>query len=187
VNLRAVAWAGVLCGCAVAAVLTALTIAVPAAFPVGVWLALAGVGGAGAYILDDPTAAVSDATPATVRRRALGRAPALIAPLAVWLLCVLAVDARYDRLPALIALGAGAACTAAGFAAAALLRHFGWNEPGEAVAFGFGALMLGGAIFQPAIHGVTPYDPRPAAMLWWIAVTAVATGALWFGTRDALT
>jgi hypothetical protein len=184
VIVRAVAWPGVLAGSALTVVLTMLSLAVPAAFPTGTWVALAGVAGAAGFILDDAAAAAADATPRTVQRRTFARIPAILLPLAVWSGCLLLLEARYAETPALLALLAGVVSAIAGVAAATVARRAGWAEPGEPVSLGLGGLLIGAALVHPAIRDVTPYDPRPAAAAWWALLAGVAALALAAGTRD---
>ena len=183
-TVRAVNWTGVLAGCALAVGLAMLSLGVAAAFPTGVWAALAGVAAAAAFVLDDGAAAAVDATPRTLRRRTVARIPAVALPVAAWSGCVLLLQARYAELPALLALGAGAAAAALGLGAGTVARRAGWTEPGEAVSVGLGGLLIGAAFVPPGIRGVTPYDPRPAAAAWWALVAGVAAVALVAGTRD---
>ena len=184
--MRAVSWPGVLAGSALIVLLTLLSLAVPSSFPVAAWMALAGVAGAAAFVLDDGSAAVVDATPRTLRRRTVARVPAAVLPMAVWSGCVFLVDRRYAELPAWLALLAGAASVTAGVAASTVVRRAGWAEPGELVSLGVGGLLISAALLPPAIREVTPYDPRPAAAAWWTLLGGLAAVTLAAVTRDPL-
>jgi hypothetical protein len=184
VTVRAVSWPAVLAGSALTVLLTLLSLAVPSSFPAASWVALAGVAGAAAFVLDDGAAAVVDATPYPLRRRTVARSTATVLPLAVWTGCVLLLDARYPETPSWLALLAGAASMAAGVAAAAVARRAGWAEPGELVSLSLGGLLIGAALLPPAIREVTPYDPRPAAATWWTVLAGLAAVTLTAAVRD---
>ncbi|MGZ4637672.1 MAG: hypothetical protein ACXV2J_01300 [Actinomycetes bacterium] len=94
-------------------------------------LGLAACGGATAYVLDEESAAVLDATPTSRGRRVLWRLPLVALPAAV-ALCGLVALNRVDGSThwlRLLPLAAGSLAIGVGFAAA--LRRAGTGTPGD--------------------------------------------------------
>ena len=150
-TLRGIDWAVVLgasgCGAAILAGCIVFTGDTP---PLGyIRLALLALMAAAAFILDEPAAAAVDATPTILTRRTAVRATALAAPVAIWVLGLLAVEQRTPSTPLLALVVEGTGVMAVAVALAACLRKAGNNEPGDIIASICGAAILAILLLNP--------------------------------------
>jgi len=171
-TLRGIDWAVVLgasgCGAAILAGCIVFTGDTP---PLGyIRLALLALMAAAAFILDEPAAAAVDATPTPLTRRTAVRATALAAPVAVWVLGVLAVEQRTAPTPTLAMLVEGTGVMAVAVALAACLRMAGNNEPGDIIASICGAAILAILLLNPPPQSMPVF---PVTEGW------AASSALW--------
>lgn len=181
--LRAAPWPVLLAGCVAAAALFGIAAAVrhgPLAFPLSL-LGLGLCGATAAFVLDEASAEVEDATPTGRRARVGWRLLIAPFPFAVGAVAVLLLDAvgsaaGWDRL---VPVAAGS--VAAGVALASGLRRTGRFAPGDlASALAFGLVVLVVAI-EPLHAWVSlapleePTYPRATALAWLLVlVTCVA-------------
>ncbi|MEP6629970.1 MAG: hypothetical protein ABJA89_05835 [Lapillicoccus sp.] len=171
-TLRGIDWAVVLgASGAGAAILLGCLVFTGETPPLGyLRLALLALVAASAFILDEPAAAVVDATPTPLTRRTALRATALTAPVTIWVLGVLAVEQRTASTPALALLVEGTGVMAVAVALAACLRRAGNDEPGELIASVCGAAILAILLLNP-LHQSVPVFP--------VAEGWAASSALW--------
>lgn len=156
---------------------------------VGAVLGLALCGAAAAYVLDEDTALVADATPMSRPRRSAWRAALLVLPVAVGLTGLAALDrsdpvGNWLRLtPTVLAL------TALGVALAAALRRGGHAQPGDLA----GAVVVAVMLFLVAANPlrwwlpILPLGELPHAgrsQLLWTAVALAAAVATVVSVRD---
>ena len=145
-------------------------------------LGLSTCGATAAYVLDEETAAVADATPTSRRRRLAWRMPIVALPAAVALAGLLVLN-RLDpptHWLRLVPLAAGALAIGVGLAAA--LRRNGAETPGDQA----GVLALAATLlvvaFDPLRRWVTvaplgqAAHPGRSAMLWIVVI--VVCGAV---------
>jgi hypothetical protein len=178
--LRAGAWHTVAGLSAVAVVVGAGAAAVPEAGAILLPVCFALLGAASAFALDEPASLVVDVTPTSAARRTAVRALALLAPLAVGAVAIVAAVARGSDLPfsatglALlgnVVLGFGLAC-------AARTRT---GEPGAVASTGAVLLSMAPGLV-PRLPGWLQTFPSPDAeaqpsnVLW--SVTLVASAVL---------
>ncbi len=152
-------------------------------------LGLALCGAAAAYVLDEDTAAVADATPMSRPRRAAWRTALLVLPVGVTLAGLAALD-RDDPAGGWIRLTPTAlALVALGVALSAALRRAGHAQPGDLA----GALVAALLLFLVAANplrwwlpilplGDVPYAAR--SQLLWSTVAVVAAAAAAVAVRD---
>lgn len=180
--LRAAPWPVLLGGCVVAAVLLGMASAVrqgPLAFPLSL-LGLGLCGATAAYVLDEASAEVEDATPTGRRARVGWRLPIALVPFGVGAAGVLLLDglggaAGWDRL---VPVAAGS--VAVGVALASGLRRTGRFAPGDlAGALAFGLVVLVVAV-EPLDAWVSfaplesPTYPRTTALAWLLVLVTSA-------------
>lgn len=171
-TLRGIDWAVVLgaSGCG-GAILVGCIIFSGDTPPLGyLRLAILALVAAAAFILDEPAAAAVDATPTPLTRRTAVRATALVAPVAVWVLGLLAIEQRTAATPTLALLLEGTGAMAVAVALAACLRMAGNHEPGDVVASVCGAAILA-VLLLNAAPGSLPVFP--------VAEGWAASSALW--------
>jgi hypothetical protein len=143
-------------------------------------LGLSTCGGAAAYVLDEESAAVLDATPTSRGRRVLWRLPLIAAPATVALVGLLMLD-RLDGSTHWLRLGPLAVGSLAiGVALAAALRAGGTGTPGDLA----GVLAVGSVVLlvatDPLRHWVSVAPLGDAArsgrsvLLWTAVITACA-------------
>ena len=180
--LRAAPWPALLGGCVVATALFGIAAAVhhgPLAFPITL-LALGLCGATAAYVLDEASAEVEDATPTGRRARVAWRLPIALVPFAVGAAAVLLLDglggaAGWDRL---VPVAAGS--VAAGIAFASGLRRTGRFAPGDlAGALAFGVVVL--VVANEPLHAwvsfaplESPTYPRATALAWLLVLVTCA-------------
>lgn len=185
---RGLPWTPLVAGSALAATILTGCVGIPTESPPLGYLRLALIvlAAAAAFVLDEPAAAAVDATPASLRRRTTHRAAAALLPLTVWTTGVLAVQQQHAATPTagLVLEGAGALSVA--IALAAVLRRNGHAEPGDAVACGLGATLLG-MLLLPLPHSV-PLFPNGNGLtvitLLWGVLTSAAAGLTVIGSQD---
>jgi hypothetical protein len=185
-SVRAAPLAGVLLG---QAALFAAAVQWRQTQVIGAVLGLALCGAAAAYVLDEDTAVVADATPMSRPRRAAWRSALLVLPVAVGLSGLAALDhsdpvGNWLRLtPTVLAL------TALGVALAAALRRGGHVQPGDLA----GAVVVAVMLFLAAANPlrwwlpILPLGELPHAgrsQLFWTAVAAIAAVATVVSVRD---
>jgi hypothetical protein len=143
-------------------------------------LGLSACGGAAAYVLDEESAAVLDATPASRGRRVLWRLPLIAVPATVALVALLILD-RLDGSSHWLHLGPLAlGSLAIGVALAAALRRGGTGTPGDLA----GVLAVGSVVLliatDPLRHWVSVIPLGDAAhsgrslMLWTTVIAGCA-------------
>ena len=189
VELRAVAWPVVAGISAVAAVVGASGVAWPANSQTLLPIAFALLAAAAAFVLEEPASAVVDVTPASPGRRTAVRALALVVPLGVGVLLVVALALRAGRPSwgeVSLALGGNVLL---GFAAACVARRR-MGEPGAVAAGAVGVVLIGPGLFPPVSRWVHPFPAAgpapgglPVTVFWWlvgggcvVAVTASLAG-----------
>lgn len=180
--LRAAPWPVLLGGCVAAAALFGIAAAVlhgPLAFPLSL-LGLGVCGATAAYVLDEASAEVEDATPTGRRVRVGWRLLIVLLPFAIGAAAVLLLDAvgsaaGWDRL---VSVAGGS--VAVGIALAAGFRRTGRFAPGDlAGALAFGLVVLVVAI-EPLHAWVSlapleaPTYPRATALAWLLVLAACA-------------
>jgi hypothetical protein len=189
--LRCAPWPAVLGGAITAGVL--LVIAALAhrtsMSPLITLLGLSACGGTAAYILDDESRAVADATPVTRRRRTAWRMPVLAVPAAVAIAGLLLLD-RLDTATNWLWLGPLAVgVIAVGVALAAALGRAEGSTPGDLA----GVVTVTATVLFVALNplrrwvAVAPLDGAGHAdrsLVLWIAVTAACGGVVLACTRD---
>ena len=183
--LRAGAWPAVAGLSGVAAVAGGRGAAFPAAATALLPICFALLAAAAAFTLDEPASAVVDVTPTGPARRTTIRAVALLAPLAVGALVLLAAAGRGLALPWASAGLALAGNVLLGFAAACVARTR-TGEPG-ATAGGAAVLVLMTPSLVPQVARWVRTFPAPGAggpspnPLWWsvlaVCVVAIAISA----------
>ena len=152
-------------------------------------LGLALCGAAAAYVLDEDTAVVADATPMSRPRRAAWRTSLLVLPVGVGLAGLVALD-RNDPAGGWLRLTPTVLALAAlGLALAAALRRAGHAQPGDLA----GALVAALLLFLVAANPLRWWlpilplgdvaDPGRSQLLW-SAVAVVAAVAAAVGVRD---
>lgn len=156
---------------------------------IGAILGLALCGAAAAYVLDEDTALVADATPMSRPRRAAWRAALLVLPIAVGLTGLAALD-RSDPVGNWLRLTPTAlALTALGVALAAALRRAGHTQPGDLAS----ALVVATLLFLAAANPlrwwlpILPLGDLPHAgrsQLLWTTVALAAAAAAAVSVRD---
>lgn len=188
-TLRGVNWAAVLGGSVIGAAILAGCVAFAAdGPPLGyVRLALVALVAGAAFVLDEPAAAVVDAVPISRRQRTAARSFAVIVPLAVWSVGVLALELRNAMTPALALLVEGAGLLAVTVALAAVVRLTGRIEPGEMVASVIGAAMLAVLTFNPPPRSVPLFpigDGWAASTALWASLSVAAVALVIAASRD---
>ena len=157
--------------------------------PVVTLLGLSTCGGAAAYILDEESAAVLDATPTSRGRRVLWRLPLLAVPATVALTGLFLLD-RLDGSAHWLRLGPLAlGSLAIGVALAAALRREGMGTPGDLA----GVIVVVGVVLlvaaDPLRHWVSVIPLGDAArsgrsVLLWTAVFAASAVVTFACCRD---
>jgi hypothetical protein len=144
-------------------------------------LGLSTCGGAAAYVLDEESAAVLDATPTSRGRRVLWRLPLIALPATVALVGLLVLD-RVDGSTHWLRLGPLAlGSLAIGVTLAASLRRGGTGTPGDlagVLAVGIVVLLFAVDPFRHWVSVVPLGDAAHAGrsvLLWTAVVTACAT------------
>jgi len=178
--LRAGAWPAVVGLSGVAVVLGGCGAAFPAAATVLLPICFTLLATAAAFTLDEPASLVVDVTPTGPVRRTGIRAVALLAPLAVGALVLLATAARGLALPWGAAGLALAGNVLLGFAAACVARTR-TGEPGAVVGTAVVLVLMAPAL-EPHVARWVRTFPAPGAgglssdTVWWtvLAVCAVA-------------
>ncbi len=179
--LRAAPWPVLLGGCVAAATLFGIAAALrhgSLAFPLSL-LGLGLCGATAAFVLDEASAEVEDATPIGRPARVGWRLLIALLPLAVGVAAVLLLDGLggggWDRL---VPVAAGS--VAAGVALASGLRRTGRFAPGDlASALAFGLVVLVVAI-EPLHAWVSlapleaPTYPRATALAWLVVLVTCA-------------
>jgi hypothetical protein len=180
--LRAAPWPVLLGGCATAVVLFGVSAAArhgALAFPLSL-VALGMCGATAAFVLDEQSAEVEDATPKGRPARVAWRLPIALLPFAVGSAAVLSLDelggvAGWDRLVPVAA--GGVAC---GLGVASALRRSGRLAPGDlASTIAFGLVFLVVAL-EPLHAWVSlaplesPSYPRTTALAWALVVLSCA-------------
>ncbi|MCZ7588133.1 MAG: hypothetical protein M5U27_04580 [Gaiella sp.] len=180
--LRAAPWPTLLGGCVAAAALFGIAAALrhgALAFPLSL-LGLGLCGATAAYVLDEASAEVEDATPTGRRARVAWRLPIALLPFAVGAAAVLMLDdpggaAGWDRL-----VPVAAASVACGLGVASALRRSGRLAPGDlASAIAFGLVFLAVA-FEPLDAWVSlaplesPSYPLATALAWALVLLSCA-------------
>jgi hypothetical protein len=186
--LRAGAWPAVAGVSGVAVVLGGCAAAFPAAATMLLPVCFALLAAAAAFTLDEPASLVVDVTPTGPVRRTRIRATALLAPLTVGTLVMLAAAMRGLALPWAAVSLALAGNVLLGFAAACVVRTR-TGEPGAAAGAAIVLVLLAPSLVPQAARWVRTF-PAPGASgpssdtTWWIvgAVCAVAI-AISAGTR----
>jgi hypothetical protein len=189
--LRAAPWPALLGGCVAAGALFGIAAAVhhgPLAFPITL-LALGLCGATAAYVLDEASAEVEDATPTGRRARVGWRLPIALLPFAVGAAAVLLLDdlggaAGWDRL---VPVAVGSVAT--GVALASGFRRTGRFAPGDlagAVAFGLVVLVVAVEPLRAWVSFApleSPTYPRVTALAWLLVLVTCAA-VLWACERD---
>jgi hypothetical protein len=152
-------------------------------------LALSACGGAAAYVLDEESAAVLDATPTSRGRRVLWRLPLIAVPATVALVGLLILDRLDGSLHWLhlgpLALGS----LAIGVALAAALRRGGTGTPGDLA----GVLAVGSVVLlvatDPLRHWVSVVSLGDTAhsgrsLVLWTTVVAGCAAVTFACCRD---
>jgi hypothetical protein len=176
--LRAGAWPAVAGLSGVAAVVGGCGAAFPAAATVLLPICFALLAAAAAFTLDEPASAVVDVTPTGSVRRTGIRAVALLAPLAVGVLVVLAAAFHGLALPWTAAGLALAGNVLLGFAAACLVRTR-TGEPGAAVSTAVVLVLMAPGLVPQVARWVRTF-PAPGAggpssePVWWIVLAGCA-------------
>ena len=178
--LRAGAWPAIVGLSGVAVVLGGCGAAFPAAATVLLPICFTLLATAAAFTLDEPASLVVDVTPTGPVRRTGIRAVALLAPLAVGALVLLATAARGLALPWGAAGLALAGNVLLGFAAACVARTR-TGEPGAVVGTAVVLVLMAPAL-EPHVARWVRTFPAPGAgglssdTVWWtvLAVCAVA-------------
>jgi hypothetical protein len=157
--------------------------------PVVTLLGLSTCGGAAAYVLDEESAAVLDATPTSRGRRVLWRLPLVAVPATVALAGLFMLD-RLDGSTHWLRLGPLAlGSLAIGVALAAALRRGGTGTPGDLA----GVLAVGTVVLlvatDPLRHWVSVIPLGDAAhsgrsVLLWTAVIAAGAAVTFACCRD---
>jgi hypothetical protein len=188
-TLRGIDWAVVLgaSGCG-AAILLGCVVVTGDTPPLGyLRLALLALMAASAFILDEPAAAAVDATPTPLTRRTALRATALAAPVAIWVLGVLAIERRTASTPVLALLVEGTGVMAVAVALAACLRTAGKDEPGDVVASVCGAAILAILLLNPLPRPVPVFpvtEGWAASSALWASLTLTSVVVTIGVTRD---
>ena len=186
--LRAGAWPAVVLLSGVAAVVGGLGTAVPAATTL-LPVCFALLAAAAAFTLDEPASMVVDVTPTGPGRRVAIRALALLAPLAVGALVMLAAALRELALPW---PGTGLALAGnvlLGFTVACVARTR-TGEPGPAASAGVVLVLLAPILVPPVTDWIrtfpAPGTPGPSSdAVWWtVLVLCVVAIAISIGGRD---
>jgi hypothetical protein len=181
--LRAGAWAEVMILSGVGAVMGAFGAAFPPTAGTLIPLCFAVLAAAAAFTLDEPASLVVDVTPTGPARRTSIRATALLAPVAVGTLVLLAAALRGQGLPWAATGLALAGNVLLGFAVACVARTR-TGEPGAAAAGAVALVLMAPGFVPPVARWVRTY-PAPGAggpssdVLWWVVlpVCAVAIAA----------
>lgn len=180
--LRAAPWPTLLGGCAAAAALFGIAAAVrhgPLAFPLSL-LGLGLCGATAAYVLDEASAEVEDATPTGRGARVGWRLLIALLPFAAGAVAVLLLDTvggagGWDRLVPVAAGSVGV-----GLALASGLRRAGRFAPGDlAGALAFGVVVL--VVANEPLHRwvslaplESPTYPRATALAWLLVLVTCA-------------
>jgi hypothetical protein len=179
--LRAGAWQEVAGLSGVAVVVGGCGAAFPAAATALIPLCFALLAAAAAFTLDEPASLVVDLTPTGPARRTRIRATALLAPLTVGALVLLAAAMRGLALPWAAAGLALAGNVLLGFAVACVVRTR-TGEPGAAAGTAVVLLLLAPSLVPQVARWVRMF-PAPGAdgpsadTVWWI-VLAVCAAAI---------
>jgi hypothetical protein len=186
--LRAGAWSAVAGVTGVALVVGGCGAAFPAAATRLLPVCFALLAAASAFTLDEPASAVVDVTPTGPVRRSAIRAVALLAPIAVGALVILAAAMRGLALSWTAAGLALAGNVLLGFAAACVLRTR-TGEPGAATGAVVAMVLMTPSLVPPVARWVRTF-PAPGAggpssdPVWWTVLTvcvlaiALSTGGL---------
>ncbi len=185
--LRAGAWPAVAGVSGVAVVIGGCGAAFPAAATALLPICFALLAGAAAFALDEPASLVVDVTPTGPARRTAIRAVALLAPLTVGALVLLAAALRGQALPWAAVGLALAGSVLLGFAVACVLRTR-TGEPGPVAGAAVVLVLMAPALVPHVAQWVRTF---PAAggpssdRLWWplLAVCAVAIAVSAGGLR----
>jgi hypothetical protein len=176
--LRAGAWPAVAGLSGVAVVVGGCGAAFPAAATMLLPICFALLAAAAAFTLDEPASAVVDVTPTGPVRRTGIRAVALLAPLAVGALVMLAAAVRGLALPWTAAGLALAGNVLLGFAAACVVRTR-TGEPGAAVGTAVVLVLMAPSLVPQVARWVRTF-PVPGASgpssepVWWIVLAGCA-------------
>ena len=187
--LRAGAWPAVAGLSGVAAVVGGCGAAFPAAATVMLPICFTLLAAAAAFTLDEPASAVVDVTPTGPVRRTGIRAVALLAPLAVGALVMVAAAVRGLALPWTAAGLALAGNVLLGFAAACVVRTR-TGEPGAAVGTAVVLVLMAPGLLPQVARWIRTF-PAPGTggsssePVWWtvLAVCAVAIAISAVGLR----
>jgi hypothetical protein len=186
--LRAGAWPAVAGVSGVAVVLGGCAAAFPAAATMLLPVCFALLAAAAAFTLDEPASLVVDVTPTGPVRRTRIRATALLAPLTVGTLVMLAAAMRGLALPWAAVGLALAGNVLLGFAAACVVRTR-TGEPGAAAGAAIVLVLMAPSLVPQAARWVRTF-PAPGASgpssdtTWWIVVAVcVVAIAISVGTR----
>jgi hypothetical protein len=183
--LRAGAWPAVAGLSGVAVVVGGCGAAFPAAATVLFPVCFALLAAAAAFTLDEPASLVVDVTPTGPLRRTWIRAVALLAPLAVGALVMLAAAIHGLTLPWAAAALALAGNVLLGFAAACVARTR-TGEPGAPVGTAVVLVLMAPALVPPVARWVRTFPaPGPGGPssdpVWWavlaMCVVAIAISA----------
>jgi hypothetical protein len=172
--LRAGAWPAVAGVSGVAVVLGSCAAVFPAAATTMLPTCFALLAAAAAFTLDEPASAVVDVTPTGPARRTRIRATALLAPLAVGTLVMLAAALRGLTLPWAAAGLALAGNVLLGFAVACVVRTR-TGEPGAAAGTAVVLVLMAPSLVPQVARWVRTF-PAPGAggpssdTVWWIVV-----------------
>jgi hypothetical protein len=176
--LRAGAWPAVAGLSGVAALVGGCGAAFPAAATVLLPICFALLAAAAAFTLDEPASAVVDVTPTGPARRTGIRAVALLAPLVVGALVMLAAAIHGLALPWAAAGLALAGNVLLGFAAACVVRTR-TGEPGAAVGTAVVLVLMAPGLVPQVARWVRTF-PAPGAggpssePVWWIVLAGCA-------------
>jgi hypothetical protein len=176
--LRAGAWPAVAGLSGVAAVVGGCGAAFPAAATMLLPVCFALLAAAAAFTLDEPASAVVDVTPTGPVRRTRIRAVALLAPLAVGALVLLAAALRGLALPWSAAGLALAGNVLLGFAAACVARTR-TGEPGAAAGAAVVLVLMAPSLVPQVARWVRTFpvpgaDEPPSDPVWWIVLAGCA-------------
>jgi hypothetical protein len=179
VTLRGVDWAVVLgaSGCGAVVLLGCVVFTGDTPPLTYLRLGLLALVAAAAFILDEPAAAAVDATPTPLTRRTAVRTLALVAPLGVWGVGLLAVERRAASTPTLALLLEGAGAMAVAVALAACLRLVGRREPGDVVASVCGVAILGILLMNPLSRSALVFpvaEGWAASSAFWASLTVAS-------------
>lgn len=186
-ELRALPWSRVVGPIVVGAALIALTSAglMDGPAPPFVWLGLGSLVLGVGCCLDDPSAMVTAACPATRRRRTVER---MIVPLVVatwWCLFAVLVDGVNGLSGTSVAL-TGTGAILATLATADWLRRLGVDQPGSVIGSVTLLGLVGCLLFQPFgdVVVLQAYEDRGSAGYLWVAASLVACLSLLWSTSD---